>query len=56
MRGLKIYCPECDGQATIKKIKTEGLNNISEIYCCCNDVECGYTRFNHEFFTFDTSQ
>ncbi|CAM3441261.1 Putative phage gene (fragment) [Xenorhabdus nematophila ATCC 19061] len=43
MKVLKVYCPECDGQATIKKIKTQELNNIPEIYCCCNDVECGHT-------------
>ncbi|MDC9581200.1 ogr/Delta-like zinc finger family protein [Xenorhabdus sp. PR6a] len=43
MKVLKVYCPECDGQATIKKIKTEGLNNIPELYCCCNDIECGHT-------------
>ncbi|MBE8597287.1 ogr/Delta-like zinc finger family protein [Xenorhabdus sp. BG5] len=43
MRVMKIYCPECNEQATIKKIKVERLDNIPEIYCCCNDVECGHT-------------
>jgi uncharacterized Zn finger protein len=43
MRVMKIYCPECGEQATIKKIKMEGLDNIPDIYCCCNDVECGHT-------------
>ncbi|WP_443089539.1 ogr/Delta-like zinc finger family protein [Xenorhabdus sp. Sc-CR9] len=43
MKVLKVYCTECNEQATIKKIKTEGLNNIPELYCCCNDIECGHT-------------
>lgn len=43
MRVLKVYCPACGEQATIRKIKMEGVDNIPEIYCSCNDFECGHT-------------
>ncbi|EMU9121117.1 ogr/Delta-like zinc finger family protein [Providencia stuartii] len=42
MRSMKVYCPECGERAIIKKIKREGLN-VPELYCACDDVECGHT-------------
>ncbi|WP_156664958.1 ogr/Delta-like zinc finger family protein [Morganella psychrotolerans] len=42
MRTLKLYCPQCSSASTIRKIETEGLI-IPELYCSCNDPECGYT-------------
>ncbi|EOZ9062147.1 ogr/Delta-like zinc finger family protein [Providencia rettgeri] len=43
MRVMKVYCPVCGEQATIRKIQMEGIDNIPHIYCSCNDFECGHT-------------
>lgn len=43
MRVLKVYCPVCGEQATIRKIKMQSVDNIPEIYCSCNDYKCGHT-------------
>lgn len=42
MRVLKIKCPDCDSWATIKKTNRKH-REIADIYCQCNDVECGHT-------------
>ncbi|EPU9086120.1 MULTISPECIES: ogr/Delta-like zinc finger family protein [Enterobacter cloacae complex] len=42
VRVLKIKCPDCDAWATIKKTNRKH-REIADIYCQCNDVECGHT-------------
>ncbi|MBT0403017.1 ogr/Delta-like zinc finger family protein [Morganella morganii] len=42
MRTLKVYCPQCSSPSTIRRIETEG-RVIPELYCSCDDLECGHT-------------
>lgn len=42
MRVLKIYCPECGEVAIIKKTARKHPH-LADLYCSCNDVECGHT-------------
>lgn len=42
MRVLKIECPECGSQAVIRKTNRKH-RHIADIYCACQDVECGHT-------------
>ncbi|HHR6050983.1 ogr/Delta-like zinc finger family protein [Providencia alcalifaciens] len=42
VRVLKIFCPVCGQRATIRKSNRKH-REISDLYCACNDVECGHT-------------
>ncbi|WP_140920270.1 ogr/Delta-like zinc finger family protein [Limnobaculum xujianqingii] len=42
MRVMKVFCPACKSKATIKKTNRKH-DEIADIYCACNDVECGHT-------------
>ncbi|WP_415843170.1 ogr/Delta-like zinc finger family protein [Yersinia entomophaga] len=42
MRVMKVLCPECGGAAIIRKTNRKH-RQISDLYCACNDVECGHT-------------
>ncbi|CUY82691.1 Ogr/Delta-like zinc finger [Serratia marcescens] len=42
MRVMKVLCPECGANATIKKTSRKH-SQLSDLYCACNDVECGHT-------------
>lgn len=42
MRVMKIECPECGANAVIRKTHRKH-RQISDVYCACSDVECGYT-------------
>ncbi|BBU94780.1 ogr/Delta-like zinc finger family protein [Providencia rettgeri] len=42
MQVLKIFCPICGHRATIRKSNRKH-REISDVYCSCNDVECGHT-------------
>ncbi|MCS3600995.1 hypothetical protein M2371_000181 [Buttiauxella sp. BIGb0471] len=42
MRVMRIYCPECDEVAVIKKTNRKHAH-ISDVYCACSNVECGHT-------------
>ena len=42
MRVLKVYCPECEQTATIKKTARKH-RHLADLYCACNNVECGHT-------------
>lgn len=42
VRVLKIFCPICGQRATIRKSNRKH-REISDLYCACNDVECGHT-------------
>ncbi|MDY4387747.1 ogr/Delta-like zinc finger family protein [Pectobacterium aroidearum] len=42
MRVMKVFCPECNNKATIRKTVRKH-RHISDIYCACDDVECGHT-------------
>ncbi|HDU8694845.1 TPA: ogr/Delta-like zinc finger family protein [Morganella morganii subsp. morganii] len=42
MRTLKVYCPQCSSPSTIRRIETEG-RVIPELYCSCDNPECGHT-------------
>lgn len=42
MQVLKIFCPICGNRATIRKSNRKH-REISDLYCACNDVECGHT-------------
>lgn len=42
MRLFKVYCPECGTAATIKKTARKH-QHLADLYCSCNDVECGHT-------------
>ncbi|ENA4997864.1 ogr/Delta-like zinc finger family protein [Escherichia albertii] len=42
MRSPKIICPECNGNSTIKKTVRKHPH-LSDVYCACNNVECGHT-------------
>ncbi|WP_237387924.1 ogr/Delta-like zinc finger family protein [Xenorhabdus sp. Sc-CR9] len=41
MRVLKIICPECGAKATVSKTNRKHPE-ISDLYCVCADIECGY--------------
>ncbi|MBI6512149.1 ogr/Delta-like zinc finger family protein [Proteus sp. PR00174] len=40
---IKVLCPACSAKAKIHYIKMKGENNDPELYCACNDLECGMT-------------
>lgn len=42
VRVLKIFCPICGQPATIRKSNRKH-REISDLYCACNDLECGHT-------------
>ncbi|EOK6137013.1 ogr/Delta-like zinc finger family protein [Escherichia coli] len=42
LRSPKIICPECNGNSTIKKTVRKHPH-LSDVYCACNNVECGHT-------------
>ncbi|WP_159281981.1 ogr/Delta-like zinc finger family protein [Rahnella variigena] len=42
MRILKVVCPECEANATIKKTNRKH-KLLSDVYCACGDLECGHT-------------
>ncbi|EFK7855793.1 ogr/Delta-like zinc finger family protein [Escherichia coli] len=42
MRSPKIIYPECNGNSTIKKTVRKHPH-LSDVYCACNNVECGHT-------------
>ncbi|HFK4760422.1 TPA: ogr/Delta-like zinc finger family protein [Citrobacter farmeri] len=42
MRSPKIICPECESNSVIKKTVRKHPE-LSDIYCACNNVECGHT-------------
>ena len=42
MRSPKIICPECESNSVIKKTVRKHPQ-LSDIYCACNNVECGHT-------------
>ncbi|EAB5655717.1 ogr/Delta-like zinc finger family protein [Salmonella enterica subsp. enterica serovar Durham] len=42
MRSPKIICPECNSNSTIKKTVRKHPH-LSDVYCACNNVECGHT-------------
>ncbi|MFP9230155.1 Ogr/Delta-like zinc finger protein [Pectobacterium cacticida] len=42
VRVMKIFCPECNGKAVIRKTVRKH-RHISDLYCACSDVECGHT-------------
>lgn len=41
-RAMKVICSECGSTATIKKTNRKHYQ-LSDLYCACNDVECGHT-------------
>lgn len=42
MRSPKIICPECESNSVIKKTVRKHPQ-LSDVYCACNNVECGHT-------------
>ncbi|EGG4119626.1 ogr/Delta-like zinc finger family protein [Salmonella enterica] len=42
MRSSKIICPECNSNSTIKKTVRKHPQ-LADVYCACNNVECGHT-------------
>ena len=42
LRSPKIICPECNGNSTIKNTVRKHPH-LSDVYCACNNVECGHT-------------
>lgn len=42
MRSPKIICLECESNSVIKKTVRKHPQ-LSDIYCACNNVECGHT-------------
>lgn len=42
LRSPKIIYPECNGNSTIKKTVRKHPH-LSDVYCACNNVECGHT-------------
>ncbi|EAX8472486.1 transcriptional regulator [Salmonella enterica] len=42
MRSPKIICPECESNSVIKKTVRKHPQ-FSDVYCACNNVECGHT-------------
>ncbi|WP_433587067.1 ogr/Delta-like zinc finger family protein [Providencia alcalifaciens] len=42
VRVLKIFCPECNQKAIIRKSNRKH-RELSDLYCACSDVECGHT-------------
>lgn len=42
MRSPKIICPECESNSVIKKTVRKHPH-LSDVYCECNNVECGHT-------------
>ncbi|EPB6844936.1 ogr/Delta-like zinc finger family protein [Escherichia coli] len=42
LRSPKIICPECNSNSTIKKTVRKHPH-LSDVYCACNNVECGHT-------------
>lgn len=42
MSGIRVFCPECNARAIIKKTNRKH-QQISDIYCACSVVECGHT-------------
>ncbi|HFS3063639.1 TPA: ogr/Delta-like zinc finger family protein, partial [Escherichia coli] len=42
MRSHKIVCPECGSNSTTKKTVRKHPH-LSDMYCACNNVECGHT-------------
>lgn len=39
---MRIYCPRCEAKATIRTSK-ELSATMRQLYCTCNDPECGHT-------------
>ena len=42
MRVLKLFCPECNAPAVIRRSVPKG-SRFSDLYCACSNVECGHT-------------
>ncbi len=42
MRSPKVICPECESSSVIKKTVRKHPQ-LSDVYCACNNVECGHT-------------
>ncbi len=42
MRIMQVICPECGAWAKIRKTNRKH-RQISDIYCACDDIECGHT-------------
>ncbi|WP_412779001.1 ogr/Delta-like zinc finger family protein [Morganella psychrotolerans] len=40
--NVSLTCKQYPSESTIRKIETEG-RIIPELYCSCDDPECGYT-------------
>ncbi len=41
-RVIKVFCNECGSPATVSKTNRK-TPHFSDLYCQCNDVECGHT-------------
>ncbi len=39
---MRIYCPRCETKAVIRTSK-ELSATMRQLYCTCNDPECGHT-------------
>ncbi len=39
---MRIYCPRCEAKAIIRTSK-ELSATMRQLYCTCNDPECGHT-------------
>ena len=50
MRVMKVFCPECNSKAIIRKTVRKH-RHISDLYCACADVECGHTFVLNVTFT-----
>lgn len=42
MRVLKLFCPECNSPAVIRRSVPKD-SKFSDLYCACKNVECGHT-------------
>lgn len=42
MRVMQVTCPECGSWAKIRKTNRKH-RQLSDLYCACDDLECGHT-------------
>ena len=42
MRIMKMTCPECLADATIRKTNRKHPQ-LADVYCSCTNIECGHT-------------
>lgn len=50
MRVLKLSCPECHSSAIIKKTSWKHVH-LADMYCACDNVECGHTWVSNVTFS-----